>query len=46
MHVHQCPRCECRFSDEPELKEHLRRDHDVDRIGHVFEHERGDPSRH
>jgi hypothetical protein len=30
MRVHQCPRCELRFSDEHEVKQHLVDDHGVD----------------
>ena len=30
MPVHQCPKCELRFSGNAELKEHLIGDHDVD----------------
>lgn len=28
--AHQCPRCELRFRDEPEVRDHLVRDHGVD----------------
>lgn len=45
-HVHQCPRCQCRFLDEPELEDHLSRDHGVEHVGHIFEHTREDPSHH
>lgn len=27
MSVHQCPRCELRFPDTPELRDHLLSDH-------------------
>ena len=30
MRVHQCPRCELRFRDETEAKDHLINDHKVD----------------
>ncbi len=30
MAVHQCPRCELRFRDEPEVRAHLVDDHKVD----------------
>ena len=30
MAAHQCPRCELRFADAPEVRDHLVRDHDVD----------------
>lgn len=30
MRVHQCPRCELKFSDEHEVKQHLVDDHGVD----------------
>jgi hypothetical protein len=30
MRVHQCPKCELRFSDEHEVKQHLIDDHGVD----------------
>jgi hypothetical protein len=38
MRVHQCPKCELRFPDENEVKQHLIDDHHVepeelDRIG-------------
>lgn len=29
MRVHQCPKCELRFSDENEVKQHLVDDHGV-----------------
>jgi hypothetical protein len=34
MSVHQCPECELRFSDEPELRDHL----DTDHPGAIGEH--------
>ena len=30
MRVHQCPKCELRFPDENEVKQHLIDDHHVD----------------
>jgi hypothetical protein len=30
MRVHQCPKCELRFPDENEIKQHLIDDHHVD----------------
>jgi hypothetical protein len=30
QHIHQCPRCECRYSNFWELEEHLRADHGVE----------------
>ncbi|HVM21103.1 MAG TPA: hypothetical protein VM307_14180 [Egibacteraceae bacterium] len=30
MRVHQCPRCELRYADEHEVKQHLVDDHHVD----------------
>lgn len=30
MRVHHCPRCELRFRDEAEAKDHLVNDHGVD----------------
>lgn len=31
MRVHSCPRCDLRFGDEPELTDHLDKDHGVER---------------
>ncbi|HWB70610.1 MAG TPA: hypothetical protein VG452_00190 [Egibacteraceae bacterium] len=30
MRIHQCPRCELRFRDEPQLSDHLVLDHSLD----------------
>jgi hypothetical protein len=30
MRIHQCPRCELRFRDEADTKDHLVSDHQVD----------------
>jgi hypothetical protein len=29
-HIHQCPRCECRYANFWELEEHLRDDHGIE----------------
>lgn len=41
--VRQCPRCELRFADEWELEDHLRQDHDVEGVKHVFWKDREAP---
>lgn len=44
--VRQCPRCELRFLDEWELQDHLRADHGVDGLQHVFWIDRESPVAH
>lgn len=44
--VRQCPRCELRFFDEWELEDHLRADHRVDGLQHVFWKDRQSPLPH
>ena len=44
--VRQCPRCELRFLDEWELQDHLRADHHVDGLQHVYWKDRQSPLSH
>lgn len=44
--VHQCPRCELRFVDEPELEDHLRTAHRLEHLHHVIGGARENPSPH
>lgn len=44
--AHQCPRCELRFIDEPELEDHLRTEHRLEHVGHIFEDALENPSPH
>ncbi len=39
----QCPRCELRFLDQPELEDHLRTEHGLAHVTHVFETALEDP---
>lgn len=38
MRVHQCPKCELRYPDESEVRDHLVRDHGVqpEKLEHHF----------
>lgn len=46
VRVRQCPRCELRFLDEWELQDHLRTDHRVDGLQHVYWRDRRSPLSH
>lgn len=42
----QCPRCELRFVDEPELEDHVRTEHGLEHVGHIVEVALENPSPH